>query len=159
MEEISLEKHIENLKKYIKEDVVIEKDDSDFAQYCKGHCEDIQAVLEELEILQEYKKIAELTKISCCTAQNCEALNNAIKAGLENNKLKEELNRSIKPEVIEEKIKICEQVYEKEMKPYQRDYGIDVSMLNKKEKAELVNKRNCLLVQIETYKSLLNKEN
>lgn len=49
-------------------------------------------VLKENEELKEYKKIAELTKISCCTAQNCEALNNAIKSELENQKLKEELN-------------------------------------------------------------------
>lgn len=36
-------------------------------------------ILKENEKLKEYKKIAELTKISCCIAQNCEALNNAIK--------------------------------------------------------------------------------
>lgn len=53
---------------------------------------DYKRVLKENEELKEYKKIAELTKISCCTAQNCEALNNAIKSELENQKLKEELN-------------------------------------------------------------------
>lgn len=53
---------------------------------------DYKRVLKENEELKEYKKIAELTKISCCTAQNCEALNNAIKGELENQKLKEELN-------------------------------------------------------------------
>ena len=52
----------------------------------------LRRVLKENEELKEYKKIAELTKISCCTAQNCEALNNAIKSELENQKLKEELN-------------------------------------------------------------------
>ena len=52
---------------------------------------DYKRVLKENEELKEYKKIAELTKISCCTAQNCEALNNAIKSELENQKLKEEL--------------------------------------------------------------------
>ena len=35
-------------------------------------------ILKENEKLKEYKKIAELTKISCCIAQNCEALNNPI---------------------------------------------------------------------------------
>ena len=40
---------------------------------------------------EEYKKYAELTKISCCTAQNCEALNNAIREGIENQKLREEI--------------------------------------------------------------------
>ena len=52
----------------------------------------IEKLQKENEELKEYKKIAELTKISCCTAQNCEALNNAIKSELENQKLKEELN-------------------------------------------------------------------
>ena len=52
----------------------------------------IKMLQKENEELKEYKKIAELTKISCCTAQNCEALNNAIKSELENQKLKEELN-------------------------------------------------------------------
>lgn len=49
----------------------------------------------------------------------------------------------------------CEKVYEKEMKPYQTEYGLDVTYLSKKEKAELVNKRNCLITQMETYKQLL----
>ena len=49
---------------------------------------DYKRVLKENEELKEYKKIAELTKISCCTAQNCEALNNAIRERLENQKLK-----------------------------------------------------------------------
>ncbi len=52
----------------------------------------IEKLQEENEKLKEYKKIAELTKISCCIAQNCEALNNAIKSELENQKLKKELN-------------------------------------------------------------------
>ncbi len=52
----------------------------------------IEKLQKENEELKEYKKIAELTKISCCTAQNCEALNNSIKSELENQKLKEELN-------------------------------------------------------------------
>lgn len=46
---------------------------------------------EKNEELEEYKKISELTKISCCTAQNCEALNNAIREGLENQKLRDKL--------------------------------------------------------------------
>ena len=41
------------------------------------------------------------------------------------------------------------------MKPYQREYGLDVTYLSRKEKAELVNKRNCLITQMETYKQLL----
>ena len=56
---------------------------------------------------------------------------------------------------IKRALEVCEKVYEKEMKPYQTEYGLDVTYLSKKEKAELVNKRNCLIVQMETYKQLL----
>ena len=56
---------------------------------------------------------------------------------------------------IEKALEVCEKVYEEEMKPYQREYGLDVTYLSKKEKAELVNKRNCLITQMETYKRLL----
>ena len=52
-------------------------------------------ILKENEKLKEYKKIAELTKISCCIAQNCEALNNAIKKELENQRLEKE-NETLK---------------------------------------------------------------
>ena len=48
----------------------------------------------------------------------------------------------ISREEIEKALEICEKVYEEEMKPYQKEYGLDVTNLNKKEKAELVNKRN-----------------
>jgi L-lactate utilization protein LutC len=51
----------------------------------------IENLLKRNKELEEYKKIAELTKISCCTAQNCEALNNAIKNSLENMNLKERM--------------------------------------------------------------------
>lgn len=56
---------------------------------------------------------------------------------------------------IEKALEVCEKVYEEEMKPYKREYGLDVTYLSKKEKAELVNKRNCLITQMETYKQLL----
>lgn len=55
-------------------------------------------VLKELKDLQEYKRISELTKISCCTAQNCEALNTAIKGELENQKLRQE-NEELKKRI------------------------------------------------------------
>ena len=54
-------------------------------------------------------------------------------------------------------LEVCEKVYEEKMKPYQREYGLDVTYLNKKEKAELTNTRNCLITQMETYKQLLKK--
>ncbi len=56
---------------------------------------------------------------------------------------------------IEKALEKCEKVYEREMKPYQTDYGLDVTYLSKKEKNELINKRNCLITQMETYKQLL----
>ena len=49
---------------------------------------------------------------------------------------------------IEKALEVCEKVYEEEMKPYQIEYGLDVTYLSRKEKAELVNKRNCLITQI-----------
>lgn len=58
----------------------------------------IENLIKENKELKEYKKIAELTKISCCTAQNCEALNNAIKNGLENEKLLQK-NKELKEKV------------------------------------------------------------
>ena len=39
----------------------------------------IEKQSKEIEELKEYKHDAELTKVACCTAQNCEALNNCIK--------------------------------------------------------------------------------
>lgn len=43
----------------------------------------IEKQSKEIEELKAYKHDAELTKIACCTAQNCEALNNCIKLGRE----------------------------------------------------------------------------
>lgn len=54
-------------------------------------------------------------------------------------------------------LEVCEKVYEEEMKPYQREYGLDVTYLSKKEKDKLINTRNCLITQMETYKQLLKK--
>lgn len=53
--------------------------------------EAIEHLIKAYKELEEYKKIAELTQISCCTAQNCGALNNSIKNALENMKLKEKI--------------------------------------------------------------------
>lgn len=55
---MDIEKNINNLKEYIRldrENIVY--DDSDFAKFCKSHCEDIQAVLDELE---KYRKWEEM---------------------------------------------------------------------------------------------------
>ena len=56
---------------------------------------------------------------------------------------------------IREKIKNIEDIYKKEMKPYQTEYGLNVSLLSKKEKEELINKRNGLLTQKITLEDLL----
>lgn len=62
--------------------------------------ETIDEALKYIEELEEAKRITELTKISCCTEQNCGALENAIRKDLENNRLKEQL------EMIREKLEI-----------------------------------------------------
>ena len=105
MKENSIEETIKQLKLMLK----VRKEQKEIIECAGGSCincnpdikalsesidilSDYKRVLKENEELKEYKKIAELTKISCCTAQNCEALNNAIKSELENQKLKEKLN-------------------------------------------------------------------
>ena len=65
---------------------------------------------------------------------------------------------SIPKKKIEHDLEVCQNVYKKEMKPYQTEYGLDVTYLSKKEKQELVNKRNCLITQMETYKQLLEEK-
>lgn len=57
-----IEKHIKNLKQYIKEDEIIENDNSDFAQFCKGHIEDIQAVLDYIEKLENQLQEIEIKR-------------------------------------------------------------------------------------------------
>ena len=54
-------------------DLIIELDDAEIILNL------IEKQSKEIEELKEYKHDAELTKVACCTAQNCEALNNCIK--------------------------------------------------------------------------------
>lgn len=56
-----------------------------------------------------------------------------------------------------EKIAIVEKCYQDLVKPYQTEYGINTSLMSKKEKEEFINKRNCLLVQKHCYKEVLDK--
>ena len=61
---------------------------------------------------------------------------------------------------IRKRMEQTKKVYDEEMKPYMIEVGngekvLNVTGLNKKEKEELINKRNCLLVQIKTYEMLL----
>jgi hypothetical protein len=61
---------------------------------------------------------------------------------------------------IRKDLESCKKVYEQEMKPYMIEIGkneraLNITGLSKKEKDELVNKRNCLLTQMRTYEMLL----
>ena len=71
---MDIETHISNLKQYIKDDEIIEKDGSDFANFCKGHIDDIQAVLNELE-----KKEAEIDKLRKSNKDLLKKLRNRVK--------------------------------------------------------------------------------
>ena len=75
----------------------------------------------------------------------------------ENNKITkmELINDYISKDKIRERIKNIEDIYKKEMKPYQTEFGLNVSLLSKKEKEELINKRNGLLAQKITLEELL----
>lgn len=64
---------------------------------------------------------------------------------------------------IKERMEQTKKVYDEEMKPYMIEVGngekvLNVTYLSKKEKEELINKRNCLLVQIKTYEDLLEEK-
>lgn len=58
-------------------------------------------------------------------------------------------------EKIKEKIFIVEKCYNDLVSPYKTEYGINTSMMTKKEKEEFINKRNCLLVQKHCYNEIL----
>jgi len=73
------------------------------------------------------------------------------------NKEKEKNKNSISKDKIRKDLETCQKVYEEEMKPYQTEYGLNVSCLSKKEKEQLVNKRNCLITQMKTYEMLLEE--
>lgn len=66
-------------------------------------------------------------------------------------------NKYISKDEIRNKIKKLEELYEKEMKPYQTEFGLNLSLLTKKEKEEVINKRNSLLTQIVTLKEILGE--
>lgn len=60
-------------------------------------------------------------------------------------------------EYLKERIKAVEECYKKELALYQTEYGLNVSGLSRKEKEQVVNTRNCLIVQKECYKEILEK--
>lgn len=71
---MDIEKHISNLKQYIKDDEIIEKDGSDFSNFCKRHIDDIKAVLNELE-----KKEVEIDKLRNTNKDLLKKLRNRVK--------------------------------------------------------------------------------
>lgn len=60
---------------------------------------------------------------------------------------------------LKERIKHVDKCYTELVQPfYNKDLNIiDVSLMNKKEKEEFINKRNCLLVQKHCYEEVLEK--
>ena len=56
-----------------------------------------------------------------------------------------------------ERIASVENCYQDLIKPYKTEYGINTSLMTKKEKEEFINKRNCLLVQKHCYQEILDK--
>ena len=64
----------------------------------------------------------------------------------------------ISKDKIREKIKELEKLYIEEMKPYQTEYGLNVSLLSKKEKEQVINKRNTFIIQMGTLKELLKED-
>ena len=56
---------------------------------------------------------------------------------------------------LDQKIESVKKCYNELIKPYQTEYGINVSLMTKKEKEDFINKRNCLLVQEHCYKEIL----
>lgn len=111
-----------------------------------------EEVLEEV-IEKQQKEINKLQKE--CNEENKKCMLLAV----ENQSLKEKLKNSISKDKIKKDLETCEKVYEREMKPYQREYGLDVTYLSKKEKEKLINTRNCLITQMETYRQLLGGKN
>ena len=66
--------------------------------------------------------------------------------------------RFISKDKIRDKKTKLEEIYQKEMKPYQTEYGLNLSLLSKKEREEVINKRNTLLIEIEVLNELLEEK-
>jgi hypothetical protein len=116
-----------------------------------------EEILEIIEKLQcEYKEQQNDKKYNDYTVFKAKEYSKGLQGLLDlYNKEKEKNKNSISKDKIRKDLETCQKVYEEEMKPYQTDYGLDVTYLTKKEKEELVNKRNCLITQMKTYEMLL----
>lgn len=56
---------------------------------------------------------------------------------------------------LKSRVQSVDKCYKELVEPYQTSYGINVSLMSKKEKEEFTNKRNCLLVQKHCYEEIL----
>lgn len=109
----------------------------------------VQTTIAELERLEDIEEQLEQEKEKNKLLQS--QLNGAFDRGF------------ISKDKIKERMEQTKKVYDEEMKPYMIDVGngekiLNVTYLSKKEKEELINKRNCLLVQIKTYEDLLEEK-
>ena len=126
--------------------------------------------MNNIDILEELKN----RLYNMLTDEQKQAIENLIKENRElkeeNLELHKEINQRIKLKLenercadkdfipkskVKEDLEICKKVYEEEMKPYQTEYGLNITGLSKKEKEQLINKRNCLTTQMKTYEMLL----
>ena len=98
------------------------------------------------KLIERNEELEENSKLTGNDIENFKAQAYMLGRSDENEAMKGVIERHyISRDKIKKDLKTCEKVYEREMKPYKRDYGLDVSLLNRKEKAELINKRNCLI--------------
>lgn len=122
-----------------------------------------------LEIKAEHEKGSIRNYAEDELVSMCESLLELYNDEKEKNKeLTKQLNGAfdrgfISKDRIKERMEQTKKVYDEEMKPYMIEVGngekvLYVTGLNKKEKEELINKRNCLLVQIKTYEMLLEEK-
>lgn len=129
--------------------------------------EDNLTLANELKQEKEKNKVLEAKRI--WNKGRIEKLKKELEEEKEKNKdLQKQLNGAfdrgfIPKDKIKEKMEQTKKVYDEEMKPYMIEVGngekvLNVTYLSKKEKEELINKRNCLLVQIKTYEMLLEEK-
>lgn len=69
------------------------------------------------------------------------------------------INNNIPKDKIKNDLRVCREVYDREMKPYRTSDGrfLDVSRLSKKEKENLIRLRDNLQVQMATYELILEQ--
>ena len=130
---------------------------------------------EDIKILEEIKegvlKASECSLTSVSESNHwkreAQAIENIIKRYKELDEYYKEQNevnaKFIPKSKIEKRLKTTENVYHREFDKYIVDLGeghkvFNASLLSKKEKEKVLNERNCLLVQMEVYRDLLESE-